>query len=64
MHGSDSTLLKDELLNETLFRSLGHAKELLIEWRDDYIGCRPRTSPKAHANTVSQLGPTMTITRT
>jgi putative transposase len=36
--------LRDELLNETLFRSLGQAKELLTEWRDDYNGCRPHTS--------------------
>ena len=36
--------LRDELLNETLFRSLGHARELLAEWRDDYNGCRPHTS--------------------
>ena len=36
--------LRDELLNETVFRSLGHARELLAEWRDDYNGCRPHTS--------------------
>lgn len=36
--------LRDELLNETVFRSLNHARELLAEWRDDYNGCRPHTS--------------------
>lgn len=36
--------LRDELLNETLFRSLSHARELLAEWRTDYNDCRPHTS--------------------
>lgn len=36
--------LRDELLNETVFRSLGHARELLAEWRADYNDCRPHTS--------------------
>jgi putative transposase len=36
--------LRDELLNETMFRSLSHAKKLLAEWRTDYNGCRPHTS--------------------
>ena len=36
--------LRDECLNETAFRSLGHARELIAEWRDDYNGCRPHTS--------------------
>jgi putative transposase len=36
--------LRDELLNETLFRSLSHARVALAEWRDDYNGCRPHTS--------------------
>lgn len=36
--------LRDECLNETLFRSLGHARELLAGWRDDYNECRPHTS--------------------
>ena len=38
--------LRDELLNETLFRSLDHARTALAEWRDDYNGCRPHTSLK------------------
>lgn len=36
--------LRDELLNETLFRSLSHARELMADWRDDYNDCRPHTS--------------------
>lgn len=36
--------LRDECLNETAFRSLGHARELIAEWRDDYNGRRPHTS--------------------
>lgn len=36
--------LRDELLNETLFRSLDHARKLLEGWRDDYNDCRPHTS--------------------
>ena len=38
--------LRDEMLNETVFRSLIHARELLAEWRDDYNSCRPHTSLK------------------
>ena len=38
--------LRDELLNETVFRSLIHARKLLAEWREDYNGCRPHTSLK------------------
>ena len=36
--------LRDECLNETAFRSLGHARELIAGWRDDYNGLRPHTS--------------------
>ena len=36
--------LRDELLNETTFRSLGHARALIAEWRDDFNHCRPHTS--------------------
>jgi len=36
--------LRDELLNETMFRSLAHAREVLSEWRNDYNGERPHTS--------------------
>ena len=36
--------LRDECLNETLFRTLAHARELIAAWRTDYNGCRPHTS--------------------
>ena len=36
--------LRDELLNETMFRSLAHAREMLARWRADYNGERPHTS--------------------
>jgi putative transposase len=33
--------LRDELLNETLFTSLNHARELLFQWKEDYNNVRP-----------------------
>jgi putative transposase len=36
--------LRDELLNETMFRSLAHAREVLSDWRNDYNGERPHPS--------------------
>jgi putative transposase len=35
--------LRDELLNETLFSSIDHARELLAEWQDDYNTVRPHS---------------------
>jgi putative transposase len=35
--------LRDELLNETLFSSLDHARELLTEWQHDYNTVRPHS---------------------
>ncbi len=35
--------LRDELLNETLFRSLGHARGVLEAWRRDYNEERPHS---------------------
>jgi len=44
--------LRDELLNETLFSSLAHARAVLAEWRLDYNTVRPHSSlgglPPAH----------------
>jgi hypothetical protein len=44
--------LRDELLNETLFDSLAHARAVLAEWRLDYNTIRPHSSlgnlPPAH----------------
>ncbi len=36
--------LRDELLNESLFRSLDHARAMLAIWKDDYNTVRPHSS--------------------
>jgi putative transposase len=36
--------LRDELLNETLFASLAHARAALADWRDDYNDFRPHSA--------------------
>lgn len=36
--------LRDELLNETLFASLAHARVALAAWRDDYNDFRPHSA--------------------
>lgn len=36
--------LRDELLNETLFSTLGEARTLLAAWRDDYNRVRPHSA--------------------
>ena len=36
--------LRDELLNETLFTSLAHAREVLATWKDDYNTVRPHSA--------------------
>jgi putative transposase len=36
--------LRDELLNETLFTSLGHARAVLAAWKDDYNKIRPHSA--------------------
>ena len=35
--------LRDELLNETLFRSLAHTRAVLEAWRADYNNNRPHS---------------------
>jgi len=35
--------LRDELLNETLFASLAHARAVLADWKDDYNRTRPHS---------------------
>jgi putative transposase len=52
-------LLRDELLNETLFHSLPHARAMLSAWRDDYNKARPHSAlkwmtPAAYAETFRQ----------
>jgi putative transposase len=58
--------LRDELLNETLFSSLNHAREVLAEWQDDYNTVRPHsaignlppaTYAKLHASDMQRDGP-------
>ncbi|PYD65199.1 hypothetical protein CDI09_14750 [Komagataeibacter nataicola] len=36
-------LLRDECLNETLFTSLTHARQILADWREDYNTVRPHS---------------------
>ena len=36
--------MRDECLNETLFASLSHAREVLDAWRADYNGVRPHSA--------------------
>ena len=50
--------LRDELLNETLFRSLPHARDALRGWRRDYNTDRPHSrlgwlTPAAYAATFT-----------
>lgn len=50
--------LRDELLNETLFRSLPHARIVLESWRRDYNEARPHSklawlTPKAYAEALA-----------
>jgi putative transposase len=49
--------LRDELLNETLFRSLPHVRAVLEAWRHDYNEERPHSklgwmTPRAYASTL------------
>lgn len=54
--------LRDELLSETLFRSLTHARAVLEAWRRDYNERRPHSklgwrTPQAYAEALSgQIG--------
>lgn len=41
---SFSGKLRDECLNETLFNSLRHAREVLVEWQEDYNINRPHSA--------------------
>ena len=36
--------LRDELLNETIFTSLAHVREVLALWKDDYNTIRPHSA--------------------
>ena len=48
--------LRDELLNETLFSSLAHARAALADWKDDYNLVRPHSS-------IGNLAPAVYATR-
>ena len=39
-----ATISRDELLNEQVFDSLGHARRLLAAWRQDYNHVRPHSA--------------------
>jgi putative transposase len=58
MNESFNGRLRDELLNETLFRSLPHACAVLEVWRRDYNELRPHSklgwmTPKDYASALS-----------
>jgi len=42
--GSFNGRMRDELLNETLFTSLAHAREAVASWADDYNAERPHSA--------------------
>jgi putative transposase len=53
--------LRDELLNETLFHGLDHARAVIRAWAEDYNTCRPHSSigyqtPAAYAETIFAMG--------
>jgi putative transposase len=52
--------LRDELLNETMFGSLSHAREALAMWKDDYNTIRPHSglgnlAPVAYAKLSASI---------
>ena len=54
--------MRDELLNETLFTSLAHAREAVAAWADDYNAERPHSAlgyatPAAYAAGLRQAAP-------
>lgn len=53
--------MRDELLNESLFFGLDHARSAIGEWVDDYNTFRPHSSlgyqtPAAYAGTIAATG--------
>lgn len=60
--------MRDELLNESLFISLAHAKAIIANWVHDYNTARPHSSleyrtPMAHAEILRAMGPASTPLR-
>lgn len=53
--------MSDELLNESIFFGLDHARSAIAEWADDYNHVRPHSSlayqtPAAYAGTIAATG--------
>lgn len=53
--------MRDELLNESLFFGLDHARSAIAEWANDYNHFRPHSSlgyqtPAAYAETIAATG--------
>ncbi len=53
--------MRDELLNESLFFGLDHARSAIAEWADDYNHFRPHSSlgyqtPAGYADTIAATG--------
>jgi Transposase and inactivated derivatives len=53
--------MRDELLNESLFFGLDHARSAIAEWADDYNNFRPHSSlgyqtPAVYAGTIAATG--------
>ena len=53
--------LRDECLNEHLFTSYRHAREIIEDWRTDYNARRPHTSLYGLTPWSLQPGPHRTI---
>ncbi len=56
--------MRDELLNESLFFGLDHARSAIAEWRQDFNTARPHSSlgyqtPAAFAEPSPQPAPTL-----
>ena len=57
--------MRDELLNESLFFSLGHARSAISEWAEDYNNFRPHSSlgyqtPADYAGLITATGSNVT----
>ncbi len=57
--------MRDELLNESLFFGLDHARSAIAEWADDYNNFRPHSSlgyqtPANYAGIIAATGPNAT----
>ena len=56
--------MRDELLNESLFFGLDHARSAIAEWADDYNNFRPHSAlgyqtPADYAGSSPQPAPTL-----